>query len=139
MTCSTNVDGANAGQSVRVAAANQYHEIGVAASLAIGGSAGVAVPVGVRVATVTTNAYIGSGATVNARQDITITANTIDKIVSVGVGVGGGTVGVAGTVTVTVLDIHTYACTGTPIGTDGYECSGRRQPPRRWQHPRVRQ
>ena len=26
--------------------------------------------------------------------------------------------------TVTVLEIHTFACTGTPIGPDGYECSG---------------
>ena len=50
VTCATNVAGAHVEQSVRVAAANQYHELGIAASLAIGGSAGVAVPVGVRVA-----------------------------------------------------------------------------------------
>src|SRR5213078_1639580 len=42
LSCASNVAGANSAQSVRVAAANQYYELEVAASLAIGGSAGVA-------------------------------------------------------------------------------------------------
>src|SRR5262249_44369255 len=108
-TCADNVSGAAAGQSVRVAAQNQFFGLGVAVTLAIGGTAGVSVPVGVRVANIDTNAYVGNGTTVNARQDVSITANGQESVVSVVVGAGGGTVGVAGTVAVTVLNVHTFA------------------------------
>jgi hypothetical protein len=124
-TCAENVAGANSSQSVRVAAANQYYELGLAATLAIAGTAGVAVPVGVRVVDLTTNAYIGTGTSVNAARDISITADAEDTILSIGVGAGGGTVGVAGTVTVTVLDTFTFACTGTPTDSNQpYRCLG---------------
>ncbi len=122
-TCATNVAGAHVGQSVQVSAANQYYELGIAASLAIGGTAGIAVPVAVRVVGIDTYSYIGTGSHVNARNNIAVTANGKDTIVSVAVGAGGGTVGIAGTVAVTVLNVHTFACTGTP-GSDAYKCVG---------------
>jgi hypothetical protein len=59
-TCATNVTGANSAQSVRVAASNQYYELGLAGTLAVGGTVGVAVPVGVRVVDLTTNACMDS-------------------------------------------------------------------------------
>ena len=121
-TCASNVASPNAAQSVRVAAANQYYELEVAASLSIGGSAGVAVPITVRVVNIDTYAYIGSGATVNAKRDISVTANGQESIIGVTAGAGGGTVGVAGTVAVTVANVHTYACTGTPTAP-AYKCA----------------
>src|SRR5207237_267304 len=121
LTCADNVAGAVGGQSVRVAAANQYYELGVAASLAIGGSVGVAVPITVRIVNIDTYAYIGSGTTVNARNDISITATGSTSIIGVTAGAGGGTVGVAGTVSVTVVNTNTLACTGTPT-TPAYKC-----------------
>src|SRR5581483_5814621 len=119
--CTTNVSSPNGAQSVRVAAANQYYELEVAASLAIAGTAGVAVPVTVRVVNIDTYAYIGNGAAVNAEKDISVTANGRDTVVGVTAGAGGGTVGVAGTVAVTVANVHTYACTGTPT-SPAYKC-----------------
>ncbi len=121
-TCATNVGGANGGQSVRVAAANQYYELEVAASLAIGGDAGVAVPITVRIVNIDTWAYIGSGTSVNARNDVSVTANASESVIGVTAGAGGGMVGVAGTVSVTVVTVHTYACTGTPTTID-YKCA----------------
>ena len=124
VTCATTVSGANGGQSVRVAAANQYYSLGIAAALAIGGTAGVAVPVAVRVANIDTYAYIGTGTTVRALNNIEVTAQGKGTVVSVAAGAGGGTVGVAGTVGVTVLNVNTFACTGTPGGTDAFDCTG---------------
>ena len=121
-TCSTNVTSANGGQSVRVAAGNQYYELEIAASLAIGGEAGVAVPITVRVVNIDTYAYVGDGARVRAANDVSITANGRESIIGVTAGAGGGTVGVAGTVSVTVAHVHTYACTGTPT-SPAYECT----------------
>src|SRR5215203_4846896 len=112
-TCNDNVAGANPSQSVRVAAANQYYELGIAASLAIAGSAGIAVPVGVHILDVTTDAFIGSGAQINAANDVLVTADGENTLVSVVVGAGGGTVGVAGSVGVAVLEVTTRARTGS--------------------------
>ena len=73
-----------------------------------------------------------------AANDITVTAKARETIVSVAVGAGGGTVGVAGTVSVTVLNVHTYACTGAVASLDDFACTsggatheGREQRPRR--------
>ena len=122
-TCADNVTGAGPSQSVRVAAENQFYELGIALTIAIGGSFGVSIPVAVRVATLDTNAYVGSGTSLNARQDVSVTANGKETVVSVAVGAGGGTVGVAGTVAVTVLNVHTYACTGSPASFGAYDCT----------------
>ncbi len=113
----------NGAQSVRVAAASQYYELEIAASLAIGGTVGVAVPVTVRIVNIDTYAYIGSGAKVRAKNDISVVANGSESVVGVTAGAGGGTVGVAGTVAVTVVNLNTFACTGTPT-TPAYKCIG---------------
>ena len=46
---------------MRVAAASSMYHLGLAASIAVGGTAGVAVPVGVRVLNLITKACIGTG------------------------------------------------------------------------------
>src|SRR5439155_14211294 len=115
VSCSNNLLGADAAQSVRVAAANQFYELGIAGSLAIGGTAGVAVPVGVRIVHINTDAFIDNSTKVNARGDISITANAKDTILSVVAGAGGGTVGVAGSVGVSLVTLRTFASTGSSV------------------------
>ncbi len=107
-TCDTNITGADPGQSVHVAAANQFYHLGISTTLAVALSAGVAIPVAVRVVNLNADAYIDDQATVNALNNVVVSATTNDTIVSVAVGAGGGTVGIAGTVSVTVLNTHTY-------------------------------
>ena len=113
LTCATNVSGANSDQSVRVVAGNQYYELGIAATLAIGGSVGVGVGVGVHLVNLNTDAYIDDAAHVNAAKDVEVNATGKDTIVSVVAGASGGQVGVAGTFTVTILNTHTHACLGS--------------------------
>ena len=79
-------------------------------------------PITVRIVNIDTNAYIGNGAAVNAENDVSVTANGQEQVIGVTAGAGGGMVGVAGTVSVTVLNVHTYACTGTPTSPD-YKCA----------------
>src|SRR5262249_32146509 len=55
--------------------------------------------------------------------DISVTANGQEQVIGVTAGAGGGTVGVAGTVAVTVMNVHTYACTGTPGVSPAYKCA----------------
>ena len=55
---------------MRVAAGNQYYELGIAATLAIGGTAGVGVGVGVHLVNLNTDAYIDDAAHVNAAKDV---------------------------------------------------------------------
>src|SRR4029077_1915820 len=94
LTCASNVASADPLQSVRVAAANQFHELGVAASLAIGGTVGVGVGIGVHLVTLNTDAYIDDAAQVNARNDITVGSKAKDTIISIVAGASGGEVGV---------------------------------------------
>ncbi len=112
-TCAANVPSPSAEQSVRVAAGNQYYELGIAATLAIGGTAGVGVGVGVHLLTINTDAYIDDAAHVNAAKDVSVVATGKESIVSVVAGASGGQVGVAGTFTVTILNMHTHACLGS--------------------------
>ena len=65
-SCASNVASPDPNQSVRVAAGNQFHEIGVAASLAIAGTVGVGVGVGVHLVTLNTDATSTTSAKVNA-------------------------------------------------------------------------
>ncbi len=95
------------GAVVHVAAANQFYELGIAGTVAVAMSAGIAVPVGVRVVNLDTDAYIGASAQVNAADDVVVSATGTDNIVSVVVGAGGGLVGVAGSVSVAVVGVHT--------------------------------
>ena len=50
-----------------------------------------------------------------AARDVIVLATGKEKLVSVVAAAGGGTVGVAGTVSVTLLDTHTYAYTGSGV------------------------
>ena len=100
---------------VKVAAGNQYHELSVAATLAIGGTAGVGVGVGVHLVTLNTDAFIDNSATVNAGGNVSVIATGQDSIIAVVAGAAGGEVGVAGTVGVTILKVHTFASTGTNV------------------------
>src|SRR5262249_11828006 len=80
-TYASNVTGADRSQSVRVAAGNQFHELGIAATLAIAGTAGVGVGVGVHLVTLNTDAYIDDTASVNAAKDIAVLGTGKDTIV----------------------------------------------------------
>ena len=106
--------GAGVDQSVLVAAGNVFHQLLVAASVA-GGEVGVGASVTVGVVTLNTDAYIDDSATVNAANDVVVSANGQDTIVSVAFSGAGGIVGVAGAVSVIVLNTHTYADTGTGV------------------------
>ena len=97
---------------MRVAATNEYHELAVAATLAIGGTVGVGVGVGVHIVNLTTDAYINNLATVRASNNVNVLANGTDTIIGVVAGASAGEVGVAGTVSVTLPTVHTYADTG---------------------------
>ncbi|HEV8463176.1 MAG TPA: hypothetical protein VGQ38_20990, partial [Gaiellaceae bacterium] len=113
--CLANVGGADGAQSVRVASANQFYQLGITATLAIAATAGVAVPVGVRLVKLNSDASVGANTAIFAARDITITSNGKDTGVTVVAGAGGGLVGVAGSVSVTILNTHTYASTGDNV------------------------
>lgn len=117
-----NVDntGASAQQDVVVAAGNDYSHLGVAGSLSVSGAVSVSPGAAVLVGDLTTEAFIDDGVTVNAADDILVTANAKEKILLVGAGVAAaGTVSVGGAVDVMVLDTHTTAHVGTDAATDG--------------------
>ncbi|MGZ4129286.1 MAG: hypothetical protein ACXVPR_00475, partial [Actinomycetota bacterium] len=105
----------DSGGDVKVAAGNQYHEISVAATLAIGGTAGVGVGVGVHLVTLNVDAFIDDSASVTAGGNVAVIATGQDSIIAVVAGAAGGEVGVAGTVGVTILHVHTFASTGTNV------------------------
>ncbi len=99
-------------QSVLVAAADQFHLLIVAGSLAVG-SVGVGVGATVGVIDITTDASIGNGAVVKAAKDVAIVATGSEAIISVAVTLAGGAVGVAGAVGVFVMHVTTHASTGS--------------------------
>ena len=114
-----NID-ASALQDVMVAAGNDYSHLGVAGALSISGSVSVSPGAAVTIANLATEAYIDDGVTVNAADDILVTANAKEKILLVGAGVAAsGTVAVGGAVDVMVLTTQTSAHLGTDAATDG--------------------
>ncbi|MDQ0612685.1 hypothetical protein QF046_000326 [Microbacterium sp. W4I4] len=115
VACVTNSGSADGSQSVLVSAVNSFRTLGIAASIAIGGSAGVGASVAVRVVELHTDASIAGGAVVNARNNIEVRADARTAVVSVNAAAGGGTVGVAGTVGVTVIKEYTNAFTGIGV------------------------
>src|SRR5262249_5006059 len=68
---------------VRVAAGNQFHELAIAASLAISGTAGVGVAVGVGVIKLSTDAYLAQGADVESGGDVSVKAVAREAIIGV--------------------------------------------------------
>ncbi|MHB1242601.1 MAG: beta strand repeat-containing protein, partial [Gaiellaceae bacterium] len=103
--------GADAGQSVLVAAANDFRQLGVAGAIAFG-TVGVAPSANVLVVDVDVDAFIGGGALVNARNDVVVSAASSQSVLGIAAGIAGGTVGVGGAVAVFVLELHTYASIG---------------------------
>ncbi len=110
---------AGAGQSVLVAAGNDFYHMGMAL-IAAGGGAGSGAP-GADVAVVRndTEAYIGDGAEVHALADVTLRANALEHILSVSAGIAGsGTVSVGGAVSVISLNDVTQAYIGSGATVD---------------------
>ncbi|MGH2998311.1 MAG: beta strand repeat-containing protein, partial [Gaiellaceae bacterium] len=107
--------GRNSGQSVLVASGNQFHLLLVAASLAIGGGAGVGASVDVGVLSIDATSLVDDYAQVQAAKDVVVSATQQETIVAVTFAAGGGTVGVAGAVGVIVLNTKVLAETGSHV------------------------
>src|SRR5262249_57634437 len=90
-TCADNVASPSSDQSVRVAAGNSFHEIGVAATLAIAGTAGVGVRVGVHLVTHNTAGHIAHSAQATAPTNSQATADAKEALAPVAARAGGGT------------------------------------------------
>ncbi|MBI5616868.1 MAG: right-handed parallel beta-helix repeat-containing protein, partial [Gammaproteobacteria bacterium] len=108
-TVNADTSTANASQSVVVGAGSDFYHLEVAGALAIAGGAGIAPAVGVSALSMKTQAWIGSNATVNARNDVGVTAVASENILAISAGIGGGTVGIGGAVTVPVINNTTTA------------------------------
>ena len=110
--CAADTTGSSGAQAVNVAAADSYRALGIAVSLAIGGDVGVAPSAAVGVSSLTTKAFIGKSAKVNAERLIELTSEGQQAIISIVAGAAGGEVGVAASAGVTVLKANTWAYTG---------------------------
>jgi hypothetical protein len=105
--------GANAGQSVIVAAIADYDRLGIGGSIAIGGTAGIAPLADVLVSKHTTKASIGGTAKVGAERDIVVAADAAEEVRAFVIGVAGaGTAAVAGSVGVVILKTQSQATVG---------------------------
>ncbi|MEA2197047.1 MAG: mucin9, partial [Solirubrobacteraceae bacterium] len=113
--CSAGAGGSGAGQSVHVAAGDVYRQLGIAAVIAIAGTAGIGGGAAVAVVEETTKAWIDDNSSVHARDTISVLANEESTVTTVAVGVGGGEVGIAGSVSVFVLNDHTWAYAGNSV------------------------
>ena len=105
--------GADAAQSVLIAAGSDYSDMGVVATGSVGGEVGITPGADVSVLDATTKAYIDDRARVNARRDILVLAAGREDILSIAAsGAGGGLVGVGGAVSVDSIDTTTHAFIG---------------------------
>ncbi len=108
-----NTPGANADQSVVVAASNDTSYMGIAGGFSLSGSVSVTPCVDVLVVKNTTKAYIDDGATVAAARDVAVEAHESEDFFSIAATVsGGGEVGAAASVSVFALDAATTAYIG---------------------------
>ncbi|TFG87468.1 MAG: hypothetical protein E4H18_03480, partial [Hyphomicrobiales bacterium] len=107
----TDLTGANSNQSVHIAAANDFYHVAVAGTLAVG-AVGVAPAADVSVLKNRTEAYVDSGATVFAANDVAVTAVASEETLMVGFGIAAGTVGIGGAVTVLTVNNITHANIG---------------------------
>ena len=108
---------AQASQSVSLSASDTTYILGIGGALGGGGTVGVGAGAEILSLNKDTLAYIG-GATVNARGDVVVDAQSSDRLIAVAAAVGaGGTVGVAGSAGVQVLNITTSAFIGDDAGT----------------------
>ncbi|HXA73572.1 MAG TPA: hypothetical protein VNV83_04970, partial [Acidimicrobiales bacterium] len=111
-TCAQDGAGASGNQSLLVSAENNFRTLGIAASIALAGDAGVGASATVRVMELHDDAYLGAHVIVNTTNNVELHADSSDSVISVNAAAGGGTVGVAGTVGVSVIKEYTHAYTG---------------------------
>ena len=114
--------GADAAQSVRVAAGNDFYRMGIAGALAASGTVGVGIGADVAVMNHVTKAQIGNSALVNARKDVSVAASLEEEVLSISASLGAsGTVGVSGSVSALVFDNETWASigNGATVNADG--------------------
>src|SRR6185436_11753640 len=98
---------------VKVAATDTTNILGLAGALAIGGSAGIGAGVDVEVVDKETLAWIGADTNVTTSGDVTVDAESSEKIVSLSVGGGfAGTAAVNVNAGVSVIGITTTAYIG---------------------------
>jgi hypothetical protein len=101
---------AQAGQAVLVAAGNDYYRMGVAGAGSISGGGSVTPGADIAVIRNDTEAYIGSGAVVDALGDIQVSAGSTIDILSISAALAGsGGLGVAGAVSVIDIGNKTHA------------------------------
>ncbi|MBL8225533.1 MAG: leukotoxin LktA family filamentous adhesin [Chromatiales bacterium] len=111
--------GANADQSVLVAAGHDLYHLGLGGAAAGAGVVGAGAGADVMVIDLDTSAWIGSQAQVRARRDVDVTASSRQDLLSVaGAAAAGGTVGLAGAVGVAALDSATQAWIGDDAFVD---------------------
>lgn len=111
--------GANAQQSVLVAAGNDSYHLGIAGALSASGTVGVGVGADVAVMKNDTHAWVGDLSTTNARKDVSVLANSNQDVVSISASLGAsGTVGVSGSVSVLSFDNETWAWIGDGANVD---------------------
>ncbi|MFV2069876.1 MAG: beta strand repeat-containing protein, partial [Pirellulales bacterium] len=119
-TVNSNTSGASSSQSVHVAAGDDFYHFALAGSLA-GGVAAVSPAVGVTVLTNTTQAYVGSNATVDALNDVSIEAHGVEDILLVGFGIAAGVVGIGGAVDVLSItnEVTAFIGSGANVSAGG--------------------
>ena len=106
-------------QTVLVAAGSDFYHLGVDGGVSIAGVVSVTPMVDVSVANLTTEAYVGDGAEVNAREDIQVRAEGREEILTIVAGAAGsGMVSVGGSVSVLVLNTTTKAHIGENATTE---------------------
>lgn len=111
--------GAEARQSVLVAAGNDSFHLGIAGALSASGTVGVGVGADVAVMNHDTHAWIGDATVANARKDITVLASSTQEVLSISASLGAsGTVGVSGSVSVLSFDNSTWAWIGDGAAVD---------------------
>ena len=118
-----------AGQNVTVEAIDTFHLISAAGGLAAStGGSGVGIGIDVGVITRTAEASVGSGTDVTATSgDILVNASSDDQVTSIAAsfGLAGGNVGLAGSISVQVLNASTRAfMKDTPTGLGGRMTAG---------------
>ncbi len=109
---------AGSGQNVQVIANNDFQNVIYDGSIAVGGSAAISPAIGVSLITHTTKAFIDSTqsnpTSVNARDDIHVSARASEDLLLVGTGfAGGGSFAFGGTVNVMDVDNITTASIGS--------------------------
>jgi len=115
-----NNGGAAGSQTVVVSAAQDLYHIGIAGSVAVGGSAGIGAGIDVAIIDLTTKATVGDDAELFAKGDIAVTAFAHEDFVGAGASVGvGGTVGGAGGIAVFSLNSETEASIGASAKAHG--------------------